>query len=87
MAATYEIEFTASAARSFRKLDDATQRRVALKIDALGTDPRPRGAVKLSGADNIFRLRFRDYRILYSIEDRKLIVLVVAIGHRRDVYR
>jgi mRNA interferase RelE/StbE len=87
VAATYEIEFTASAARSFRKLDETTRRRIALKLDSLGVDPRPRGAVKLSDSDNIFRIRLRDYRILYSIEDRKLIVLVVAIGHRRDVYR
>lgn len=87
MAATYDIEFTASAARSLRKLDETTRRRIAIKIDALGIDPRPPGAVKLSGAGNIFRIRFRDYRILYAIEDRKLVVLVVAIGHRREASR
>lgn len=85
--AGYDIELSASAARSLRKLDETTRRRIASKIDALAIDPRPPGAVKLSGTDNIYRMRFRDYRILYTIEDRKLIVLVVAIGHRRDVYR
>jgi len=87
VAVLYEIEFTASAARSFRKLDATVRRRIVLKIDALRVEPRPRGTVKPAGGDNIYRLRFHDYRILYAIENRKLIVLVVAIGHRRDVYR
>lgn len=85
--ARYEIQFTASAARSFRKLDQATQQRVARRIDALTTDPRPDGVVKLEGAENIYRARVGAYRILYSIEDKRLIVLVVAVGHRRDIYR
>jgi len=53
----------------------------------LAIDPRPRGARKLSGHDDVFRVRTGRYRLLYSIEDKRLIVLVLKIGHRKDVYR
>ena len=83
----YEIELTASAARSLRKLERPAQVRIAHAIDSLANDPRPRGAVKLSGDDDFFRIRTGDYRIIYSIADDKLIILVIAVGHRRDIYR
>jgi mRNA interferase RelE/StbE len=83
----YQIELTASAARSFRKLDRAAQVRVAHAIDTLASDPRPKGVVKLSSEEDLYRIRSGDYRIIYSIADDILIVLVVAIGHRREVYR
>jgi len=53
----------------------------------LETQPRPSGCRKLSGSDDIFRLRLGDYRIIYRVEDEKLVVLVIEIGHRRDIYR
>jgi mRNA interferase RelE/StbE len=83
----YEIHIGASAARSLRKLDDIARRRIARAIDSLTTNPRPHGAVKLAGESDLYRLRTGDYRILYTIRDRILTVLVVAIGHRRDIYR
>ena len=62
------------------------RQRIALKIKSLGDNPRPAGCRKLSGHDR-FRLRQGQYRILYGINDNMLIVYVVKIGHRKDVYR
>ncbi len=63
------------------------QRRIAAAIDRLAVDPRPSGVRKLTGADNLWRIRVGDYRIVYEIEDDRLVVLIVRIGHRRDIYR
>ena len=82
----YSVEFLPSAARAFAKLERATQRRIARRIDALATDPRA-SAVRLRGAYDIWRSRIGDYRVLYSIEDARLLVLVIKVAHRRDVYR
>lgn len=82
----YTVEFLPSAAKAFRGLEPALQRRVARGIDRLAEDPRA-GAVKLRGADDIWRIRVGDHRILYAIEEDRLLVMVIKIGHRRDVYR
>jgi len=84
---THRVELKPSAAKALARLPRRDQRRVARKIDALAKDPRPKTARKLSGADAIYRTRAGDYRILYQIRDDVLLVLVVRIGHRRDVYR
>ena len=60
--------------------------RIGAAIDALATEPRPHGAVKLAGRDD-FRIRVGDYRIVYSVEEAEQIVLVARIAHRREVYR
>jgi mRNA interferase RelE/StbE len=57
------------------------------KIDALATNPRPRGVGKLAGEDGILRVRIGEFRILYRIEDAALLVLIIRVGHRREVYR
>ncbi len=56
-------------------------------MDGLAVNPRPKGVKKLSGLDDLYRIRVGDYRIVYQIHDDRLIVLVVRIGHRKDVYR
>ena len=84
---TYGIELTKKAEKQFKKLDKDSQKRIAKKIDALARTPRPNGMKKLSGEDDVYRIREGDYRIVYAIQDSKLIILVVKIGHRRDVYR
>lgn len=63
------------------------QRRIGHTIARLASEPRGHGAVKLRGSDDIWRVRVGNYRILYQIHDEVLLVLVVAVGHRRDVYR
>ena len=80
-------ELVPSAARVFRALDRVVQRRLAKQIDALADEPRPRGVEKLHGMENRYRVRAGDYRIIYEVEDDLLLVLVVRIGHWREVYR
>ncbi len=84
---TYQIEFVKQAAKQLRALPAQEQERLQPKIDALATEPRPIGVIKLAGEENLYRIRVGDYRIIYSIQDDQLLVLVVKIGHRRDVYR
>jgi len=83
----YQVEFSPSAAREFRKLSAAARASLAPKIDLLARNPRPSGTKKLVGEKNGWRLRVGDYRILYEIRDSDYRVLIVIIGHRRDVYR
>jgi mRNA interferase RelE/StbE len=86
-ATRFQIEFTPAAARDFRSLSPDLQQRLRPRIDALAAEPRPREATPLRGADHLYRLRVGDYRILYEIRRAVLLVLVIRIGHRRDVYR
>ena len=81
----YAVEFLPSAARALARLDRTVQRRIGRRIDALAADPRA-GAVKLCGADDVWRVRVGDYRVLYVIEDERLVVVVVRIAHRREAY-
>jgi len=83
----YNVEFSARASRQFLKLDAAAQKRLAPSIDALADDPRPTGVTTLKGSPGWYRLRVGVYRVVYAIEDDRLVVLVVKVGHRRDVYR
>jgi len=83
---TYRIEFVPSALKAFEALPRDLQRRLGARIDALGLDPRPRGAKKLQG-ETRYRIRLADYRVVYEVRDDVLLVLVVRIAHRRDVYR
>lgn len=85
--ATYEIELTPAARRSLKSLPRSVVKRVDAKILALGQNPRPQGAKKLRDQDNLLRVRVGDYRILYRVEDDRLLVLVVRISHRREIYR
>ena len=81
------IELTSLAARQLRKLDGPARRRVQAAIELLAVDARPPGAKKLAGGDGEWRVRTGDYRIVYEIRDDVLFVLVLAVGHRRDIYR
>ena len=83
----YRIEIKATAEKALSKLPKADARRISTAISGLAKDPRPEGSRKLTGSDDSYRLRVRDYRIVYEITDKKLIVYVVRIGHRKDVYR
>jgi mRNA interferase RelE/StbE len=84
--ASYRLLIKPSAAKELEALPHKDRKRAAAKIQTLGRDPRPVGAEKLSGQDK-YRLRQGDYRILYAIDDLSATVLIVKIGHRREVYR
>ena len=84
--ASYSLHIRRSAAKEISALPAKDRRRVVARIALLATDPRPVGSEKLSGEEK-YRVRQGDYRILYEIIDADLIVTVVKVGNRRDVYR
>lgn len=83
----YSISFARSARHDLSRLDGKIVNRIFPKIEALATDPRPVGCRKLQGADNLWRIRVGDYRIIYSIVDQELVIEIVAVRHRREAYR
>ena len=84
---SYRIELSPAAARQLRKLDGAARRRVQAAVEPLASDPRPPSAKKLVGGDGEWRVRTGDYRIVYEIHDGVLVVLFLAVGHRREIYQ
>jgi mRNA interferase RelE/StbE len=82
----YTVRFSSHAARQLRKLPRDVQERVRPVIDALADDPRPPRARRLAGREDGWRIRVGAYRVLYAIHDDVLTVLVVEVGHRREVY-
>ena len=82
----YRIELKKSVQKDLASVPKKDLQRIILAIRALADDPRPPQSKKLSGLEQ-YRLRQGDYRILYSIEDDLLIVFVVAVGHRKEIYR
>jgi mRNA interferase RelE/StbE len=83
----YQVEFSKPALKQFQRLPREVQERIAPRIDALAADPRPHGVEKLEGEDDFYRLRVGSYRVVYTIRDRLLLVLVLRMGHRRDIYK
>jgi mRNA interferase RelE/StbE len=86
-ARVYQIELTARAVKALAALPRDAQRLIGRRIDALALEPRPPGVEKLKGSGSLFRVRSGDYRIVYTIEDRVLVIVVVRVAHRREVYR
>lgn len=84
---TFEVRIDAKALKTLQKLPVTRQRSVWNALAGLTRDPRPAGAVSLQGAPSLLRLRVGEDRIIYTIRDKQLLVLVVKIGHRREVYR
>ena len=82
----YRIELRPAAARALRKLDPQIRPRIQGAIALLARDPRPPGAIALKGRPGL-RVRVGDYRIIYMVQDDVLLVAVVALGHRREVYK
>jgi len=82
---SYKIVIKKSATKDLAAIPGRDRDRIIGRIRSLADDPRPPGSLKLSGEEK-YRIRPGDYRILYEIEDDVLIVVVVRIGHRRDVY-
>ncbi|MGP3926373.1 type II toxin-antitoxin system RelE family toxin [Streptomyces sp. 8N616] len=85
----YAFRFTATAQRQLRAIPRHDAMRILTALTRLGDDPYRSDAdvKKLTGHDGLYRLRVEDYRVAYSIDDGQLIVLVVKVGHRRDVYK
>ena len=84
---SYQVELTKSAEKDLRRIDKRYIPRIFSVIESFECEPRPVGCKKLSGSDHTYRVRVGAYRIIYEIEDGRLKVLVIKIGHRRDVYQ
>ncbi len=85
--ASYSIEFSSEAERFLEKTDVKTSLRIAKAIGKLSVDPRPQGCKKLVGVPNEYRIRIGDYRVVYQIRKTVLMVFIIRIGHRKDIYR
>ena len=82
----YTVVLSPVARKQLLKLPSVTAKRIEKAIAALTDNPRPKGAKKLKGADDLYRIRMGNYRVIYQVQDRALVVLVVKIGHRQGVY-
>lgn len=83
---TYRITLSPMAARQLRKLDAQVRRRIQAALELLAEQPRPPSAIRLVGGSGEWRVRTGDYRIVYEIEDDRLLIVVLRVGHRREVY-
>ncbi len=83
----YKVELGREPEKFYRKQDQKIQIQISTALRKLALNPRLEQAKKLAGMDELYRVRVGDYRIVYTIEDDRLVVLVVRIAHRREVYR
>ena len=84
---TYRVELMPRASWQLQKLPDNVQLRIMRALRRLEDDPRPPGVKRLTGAEKLWRMRVGQYRVVYEIHDDRLLVLVVRVGHRKDIYR
>lgn len=84
---TYEVEITPAAKRQIKKLTKSIQQLIVERLEELVENPRPPGVLKMEGEENLYRVRVGDYRIIYQVQDRMLLIVVVKVGHRGNVYR
>jgi mRNA interferase RelE/StbE len=85
--ASYSIEWKASAAKELRKLPKQVVARILPAVEALTDTPRPDGVRKLMGSENTYRIRVGEYRVVYNIFDRRLVIEVVRVRDRKEVYK
>jgi mRNA interferase RelE/StbE len=83
---SYSVELTKSAEKELRRIDGRYIPRIFSAVEDLAKEPRPAGCKKLSGSVHTYRIRIGTYRVIYDIQESRLLVLVIKIGHRKDVY-
>lgn len=84
---SYSLRFAGAAKREFDRLPASVKKQITPVIVGLSEEPRPNSCKKLKGTDDCFRVRKGDYRVVYQVQDNVLVVLVIRVGHRREVYR
>jgi len=84
---SYRVVLSPAAGRQLKKFDPQVRRRIQAVVELLAEQPRPPAAKQLVGGAGEWRVRTGDYRIVYEIADEKLIILVLRVGHRREVYK
>lgn len=83
----YEISVKASVQKTIDKMDKKLASKIIERIDLLADEPRHHGSIKLSGEENAYRTRVEKYRIVYEIFDSQVLVFVINVDHRKDIYR
>ena len=83
----FRISYSRAAAKAFRGIHPKDAKRIKEAIEALSRDPRPEGAIQLAGGEGEMRIRVGNYRIVYDIDDGALVILVLRVAHRQEVYR
>jgi len=83
----YKILYKKSVEKDLRKLPKSSLAVIVKKIQLLAKKPQPKGSVKLHGAKNLYRIRHADYRIVYETNSSELVILVIKVAHRKEVYR
>ena len=84
--AKFDLVFKESVSRDLKEIPKQDVQRILERIDALRDDPHPPGSVKLSGKE-YYRIRQGNYRVVYEVQDTRLVVIVIKVGHRREIYR
>ena len=87
MKALYKVKWKQSAKKELKKLGKVAIPRIINAVESLSLDPYPAGSRKLYGAEHLYRLRVGDYRVIYSVEGKVLLIEIIRIGYRRDIYR
>ena len=83
----YKVEFKKSAAKALKLIPKSDQKRIARKIDSLAESPQDPNTTKLKGDNPFHKVRIGNYRVIYEIQDDILLILIVKIGRRKDIYR
>ena len=85
--ASYTVSVERKALKALGTIPTRYRQRITQSIDALAEEPRPDGCKKLKGTPDLYRIRIGDYRVVYEVRDAELVVLVVRLGDRKDIYR
>ncbi len=85
--ASFEIRWKASAKKELKKLESVIIKKIVEAVGYLANNPYPQGVKKLQGAEHTYRIRIGDYRVVYSIDAGILLIEIIKIGHRKEVYR
>jgi mRNA interferase RelE/StbE len=83
----YNIEWRPSTKKELKRISKAEVHRIIQAVEGLSDQPRPPGSRKLSGSDSTYRIRIGNHRVIYEIHDDVILIEVVKVGHRKDVYR
>lgn len=85
----YKLQYDKKYLKDFEKIPRQFRENIREKVESLAVNPRPDGSIKLSGSKKnpLYRIRCGDYRIIYTIQDDRLVIIIVELGHRKDIYR
>ena len=84
---SFRLEYKTGVKKELRKLSQIDRVTIIRKIELLSDKPKPEGSAKLKGSRNLFRIRHGDYRVIYQIHDDVLLIIIIRIGHRREIYK